>query len=39
MLDIPKIRILIYTLDIHNLQAKIVSVPDHGKLPKEVNSG
>ena len=31
-----KIRLLIYRLDIYNLQTKIVSFPDQEKLLKEV---
>ena len=31
-----KIRVLIYRLDIHNLQAKLVSFPDQEKLLEEV---
>ena len=30
------IRVLIYRLDIHNLQTKIVSLPDHVELIKKV---
>ena len=37
--DIFKIRDLIYTLDIYNLQTRTVSFPDHEKLLKEKDSG
>ena len=39
MSDMSKIRILIYTPDKYNLQAKTVSFLDHEKLLKEVHSG
>ena len=37
--DMSKIRISIYTLDIYNLQTRIISLLDHEKLLKEKNSG
>ena len=35
ILDISKIRILIYTLEKYNLQTRILSFPDHKNLLKE----
>ena len=35
----PKIRILIYTPDIYNLQTRTASFPDQEKLLKKVDSG
>ena len=34
--DITKIRVLIYRQDKYNLQTRILSIPDHEKLPKDV---
>ena len=37
--DMSTMKILVYILDKYDLQARIVSFPDHGKLLKEVDSG
>ena len=34
--DITKIRVLIYRQDKYNLQTRILSIPDHEKLLKDV---
>ena len=32
--DMPTMKILVYMLDKYDLQARIVSFPDHGKITK-----
>ena len=37
--DMSKIRILVYTVDIYDLQTRTVSFPGHETLLKEVGGG